>query len=161
MLIHSLTPKNYASIVFKIQKKIMNIVNSGKELSIHFIPAHRNIEGNEMADLAAKAAHNNSSIMPNINPDDQVKSLKFVLLEMWEKRWNHEVFATGKGRHLRLVKTHLGNWPWAYHRTRVVETTLAKLRIGHANYNSHKYRFDLVPSPLCLCGLRKQFIIYF
>ena len=50
------------------------------------------------------------------------------------------------------VKSNVNPWSWACHRNRAAETVLAKLRIGHANYGSHLFRFGLAPSPNCTCG---------
>ena len=63
---------------------------------------------------------------------------------------------TNKGKYLPQIKPKIGYWPWSCHRNRTVETVLAKLRIGHANFNQHKFRFLLTPSPVCRCGLMES-----
>ena len=78
--------------------------------------------------------------------------MKKAVLELWQGTWDRMVRVTNKGQHLKKIKSNLGFWPWSCHRSRAVETVLAKLRIGHANFKEHSYRFNLSQSPLCRCG---------
>ena len=73
-------------------------------------------------------------------------------MSLWQAKWERMIDITQKGKHLKLIKNNVQSWSWACHRNRAAETVLAKLRIGHANYNGHLYRFNLVPSPNCICG---------
>ena len=71
---------------------------------------------------------------------------------LWQASWENLIEVTNKGRHLKRIKSKLANWPWACHGGRAVETALARLRIGHANYKAHEYRFNMILSPNCVCG---------
>ena len=47
----------------------------------------------------------------------------------------------------------MSEWSWASHKSRVVETSLAKLRIGHVGLKSHLFRLNIAASSNCYCGL--------
>ena len=110
------------------------------------------MEGNELADLAANAAHSNDPMVTKIFKDDQVRVIKQAALSLWQSSWNHIIDTTGKGSHLRRIKTSVSFWPWSCHRSRVIETVFARLRIGHANFKAHEFRFGMIQSPRCMCG---------
>jgi len=50
------------------------------------------------------------------------------------------------------VKRQINEWPWASHKSRTVETTMARLRIGHVGLAQHQFRFNLSESEMCSCG---------
>jgi hypothetical protein len=56
------------------------------------------------------------------------------------------------GNRLFGIKDHISYWSWSSHKERVVETALAKLRIGHVGVNKHLFRFELSTSNICSCG---------
>ena len=133
----------------QIHKRIQILSNSG----FQFIPAHREIEGNELADLAAKAVHISGDILKIPFPRrDKVRIIKSVVLQKWQDHWYNLVDSTGKGRHLRNIKNQVKFWPWSCHKNRSIETAFAKMRIGHCNTKSYMFRFNLTQSPLCYCG---------
>ena len=62
--LQSRRPNNYAFLIFKIQELVIDL-NRNFTFMIQYIPAHRNIEDNELADLGAKASHNSNYITPS------------------------------------------------------------------------------------------------
>ena len=138
--------------IYKIHQLIHFIL---RRTSIHlqFVPGHRDIEGNELADLAAKAGHNNQFMEGIVIPREaKVRYVQPVLLRKWERYWHQNVLISGKGRHMKNVKQRLVKWEWACNKNRTIETVFAKLRIGHVNTAEHLHRFNLAPSPFCACG---------
>ena len=128
-------------------------IEVGTSIHLQFVPGHRLIEGNELADLAAKAVHNKESHQGIVVPKEaKVRNLQPVLLKRWERFWSHNVLVSGKGRHMKNVKPKPEFWEWAYNKNRMIETVFAKLRIGHLNTAEHLHRFNLAPSPFCSCG---------
>ena len=83
-------------------------------LKIQYVPAHKDIQGNELADLAAKAAHckEQSLLSPSTREDNNVK-YKAFLWSRWEKTYSLYVQNTGKGRKLFNVKSTPLHWQWA------------------------------------------------
>ena len=146
--------KSYLSTTYEIHSQLRKILQKGIEVRLQFVPSHKNIEGNELADLAANAAHSlNEITLVTIPKDEKVRTILEVVFKFWEKNWHEHVRITNKGKHLQNIKPSVGHWPWSYHPNRMIETVFAKLRIGHANFNANNYRFNRSPTPLCDCGL--------
>ena len=74
------------------------------------------------------------------------------LSQIWDFQWKSSIASSGKGRHLSLIKAVPSEWSWAYHPDRKIETSLARLRIGHVGLNFHLFRINVSPSPSCSCG---------
>ena len=144
--------KTYVSQIFEILGQILSLARAGFQVILQYIPGHKDIQGNELADLAAAAAHSNDIIEVNVAQEDKVRVIKKAVLSLWQASWERQVEVTQKGKHIRLIKSNVDPWSWAFHKSRAAETVLAKLRIGHANYGSHLFRFGLSPSPNCTCG---------
>ena len=98
------------------------------------------------------AAHNNDLFTTNIYKDDQVRTIRKSVDQLWQATWENMVEISNKGRHLKSIKSRLSNWPWACHGGRAVETALARLRIGHVNCKAHEFRFNMALSSNCVCG---------
>ena len=144
--------KSNLTYIYRIYQQINDLTRTGIFLKIHFVPGHKNIEGNELADLAANAAHALDDIGNQVSKEDRVSSMRNVLFLYWEKKWVNLVEVTNKGKSLKGIKDKVGHWPWALNQERTVETVMARLRIGHANFKEHLYRFNLSPTPFCDCG---------
>ena len=143
---------SYLTMVYKIYHQMILLTGRGVVVHFQFIPGHKNIQGNELADHAANAAHD-LEVLPNKVPkEDKVRVTNKAVLRLWQKTWDETVRVTNKGKHLKLFRNNIGHWPWSHHKNRAVETVLAKLRIGHANFREHSFRFNLSPTPYCDCG---------
>ena len=143
---------SYLTMVYKIYQRFISLSAKGIQVHLQFIPGHKNIQGNELADHAANAAHDLELLQINVPKEDKARVIKKAVLELWQKTWDETVRATNKGQHLKQIRSNIGHWPWSHHRTRAIETVLAKLRIGHANFREHSFRFNFSPSPYCDCG---------
>ena len=153
MCIKNRKPKNYAKTIYDIHRLILLIVNKDINITFHFVPSHKNISGNETADAAANRAHSNPNLeQVHIDKIEKVSKIKYCIKTYWEQMWNHQIGSSGTGQHLRSIREKIEYWPWANNKVRAIETVLAKLRIGHANYGQHRLRFHLSYSPLCDCG---------
>jgi ribonuclease HI len=146
------SPKNYMFIVHEVQNLVIEL-NSAHYVMIQYLPAHKDIAGNELADTAAKEAHKNNYIFDApLSKEEMVSHVKKGLFSMWEQHWDSELNTTNKGRHLKSIRDHIGYWPWTSHKIRVVETVMARLRLGHIGLNQHLNRFQMRDSNLCTCG---------
>ena len=54
-------------------------------MKFQFVPSHKNIEGNELADLAANAAHSldDAEIRVMVYKEDKVRNILKVVLDAW------------------------------------------------------------------------------
>ena len=146
------SPTTHLYIAYYIQKLLFEL--SGiVDIKIQFIPGHKDIPGNESADQAATAAHSRNVIMnAAISREEKVRSVKLKLCKLWENAWINNVEVTGKGEHLMKVRSSVGFWQWSSNKCRVIETSIARLRLGHAGLNEHLHRFRMRDSALCGCG---------
>ena len=150
-LIKGRDTKRYLPMCFKIQRLLMDM-NRMKSVHIQYVPGHKGIEGNELADLAASSAHNldllNNVPVPR---EDILKAASVILIRQWDAHWSEQVQFYGKGRHLKQIKTELGHWPWASHQNRCLEKTFTRLRIGHVGLQQHLFRFNMTEDERCSC----------
>ena len=152
MSIKNRDPNGQRHLIYDIHELILNLSNFCV-IKIQFIPGHKNIEGNELADLAAGAAHSNDSIEEcHISKPDKVRTIENAILTLWQRYWDGMVEVTGKGKHLKTIRSKIGFWPWSCHKVRTIETVFSKLRLGHLNINTHLHRFLLTTSLNCRCG---------
>ena len=152
MLIRNRCPINYVATVYEIQQLLISL-NGTHKVRLQYIPGHKNINGNENADKSAKAAHLKHSIDYNLmSKCDAKNEILPKLVQKWQSSWIALINESNKGKYIRQIKEHVSDWPWAYHKNRKVETTLARLRIGHAGFKNIKHRFNLEDDNLCECG---------
>ena len=148
------SPTSHTFMVRKIQGLIKLITEIGKVTQLQWIPAHKNITGNEEADKSAKMALNNDrSVLTHIAREDMLATIRCVTKAIWQEQWNptdEQILA--QSTHLRNIKKYIAEWPWANHKSRTVETTMARLRLGHVGLAQHQHRFGLVDSDRCECG---------
>ncbi|KAF2356705.1 Ribonuclease H domain [Trinorchestia longiramus] len=155
-LIQNTRPKNYIHLVFNIQDKLFNIASS-HWVYLQFIPGHKGIPGNEAADEAAKNAHllRYRTLTPSSYED--IRNLTNTAFRTkWKTEWLRSIKLTEKRRHLLKIRDNTGHWPWSAHKTRNIETALARLRVGHTGLQSHLYRFSIVEDPYCACGVEES-----
>jgi len=93
------------SILCSLLSSIDNLISSqGIDLHIAWIPGHRDIEGNEMADKAAKAAAQSRGMnaMPfkHKSLNARVNLIKQTIKKEWTEDWKT---AKGDARHLRRI----------------------------------------------------------
>ena len=84
--------------------------------------------------------------------EEMMRPVKNHFLNKWQSKWINSMRENDKGKKLALVRDRVGYWQWSNHKLRVVECSLAKLRIGHVGLREHLHRFKLVNSDLCNCG---------
>ena len=144
--------KTHINLVYRIQNLLLDL-NFRYKVIIQFIPSHRGIVGNELADTGARSAHGLTHITESpICKREKARLLTRKQISEWQEYWYDKVESTNKGKHLKLIKENISFWPWASHSVRTIETALAKLRIGHVGLNSHIARFEMRDSDLCSCG---------
>ena len=146
------------SILCSLLSSIDNLISSrGIDLHIAWIPGHRDIEGNEMADKAAKAAAQSRGMNATPFKHKSLKTARVNLIKQTIKKEWTEDWKTAKGdaRHLRRItnKTQVNESMMLYTtvNTRYQVAQLARLRTGHCSLNQYLHRFGIVDSPLCTC----------
>ena len=150
-IIASHTPKTYIDIVYKIQLLLKYIKNTRK-VKLHWVRAHKNITGNEVADSAAAKGHQNDRTeVFKLSLSEIVGIMKRNVHTFWENDWIFSTAATGKGLHLKslrdlpLIKDKLV-FRLLNRREQVL---LQRFRIGHVGVQAYLNRFKITGSPLC------------
>ncbi|EED24133.1 conserved hypothetical protein [Talaromyces stipitatus ATCC 10500] len=97
------TQKTGQQILGSIAEKWDELRNQGVQVSIHWIPTHQGIEGNERADRAAKEA-TGWRLIRNIGLQQPLSALKRDLKTLAYKQWEQEWQRNQQGRTLfRIV----------------------------------------------------------
>ena len=107
-------------------------------IRIQFIPGHKDIKGNEIADGAARTAHQHERLTEAPLPREEMVSLTMKHFKLRRQSvWTNSMSVTERGKRLSAVRDTVGHWQWAYHNSRVIECALTRIRIGHAGVNKH------------------------
>jgi ribonuclease HI len=112
-----------------------------KGFSLHWLPSHRNIPGNELADIHAKKAidrtdtldigRDERKVMKNLTREDSLK--------VWQNQWDNT--EDGRATHALIPKIRRERYSDSHAVNRWVS--------GHISTKDYLYRFNLDDSPLC------------
>lgn len=151
-LLRSRNVDSYKEIVYLIQEYLQRANQNGDAL-IYWIPGHKGIPGNESADQVAKNAENDdASQRVRLSYEEKIKVLKKTTIHCWQQYWDNMLQATNTGNFLKSIKNNIQYWGWANNKSRILETSLSKLRVGHVGLAQHLHRFGMKDSPFCQCG---------
>jgi len=148
-------PKTHTYMIQEVQSIFKILRQNNKKIKLQWIPAHKGIDGNEVVDKLAKAGHNKlESTLTYIPKEDQILAIRIKLRNMWQEQWNPSNVTVPQIRETFLlkIKKEIKEWPWASNQSRTVETTMARLRLGHVGLAQHQFRFNLSESDKCPCG---------
>ena len=94
---HPLTSTN---LVHSIQQALINLTTQGWEVTLQWVPSHRNIKGNEIADAAAKMALTEVNITPLPLPLSTAKGfISQTCYSTWDNTLNNALRATSMGQY--------------------------------------------------------------
>jgi hypothetical protein len=128
----------------------------GKTISFCWVPSHVGINGNEKADMAARAALSLPVVNFKIPYTDIKTKIKAHFVKLWQEHWNGVVF-----NKLKPIKPTLGLTKFPNINRRRDETVLHQLRIGHS-YLTHSFLLKQNDHPectTCSCALTVEHIL--
>ncbi|XP_052778268.1 uncharacterized protein LOC128215593 [Mya arenaria] len=86
-------PKNTIETVFNIKTYVTSLEDNGNTLHVHWIPGHKNIEGNELADKQAKEGAKKAAEFDEAEFNDEKKDASDVMQMMKRKAINEKWLA--------------------------------------------------------------------
>jgi ribonuclease HI len=146
-------PSSY--LLSTILKQLHNVRSQGKIVHIAWIPSHKGIAGNEMADEAAKRAIREGATPSDLCPDmgDIFLDIRDETFKTWRVTWNE--ISTHKGRHYRSIQDSIPSKPWFFSMRKFSKkhiSIISRMRLGHCCIASHLHKIKVVDSPYCECG---------
>lgn len=127
-------------IVQDIQQELNRV---GPQIKFLWVPSHKGIYGNELADQYAKESLADP-ISEIYTPLNNLKSYaKRRNIEMWQEIWKDT-----KDNKLRNIKEDTIKWKYKFKFNRQQKIVLNRLMIGHCNI-THKHIFNREPPPQC------------
>jgi hypothetical protein len=136
-----------------LRQTIINALALGiKEITIQWIPGHRDITGNDRADALAKAAISSETaqeqaILPSL------RVLRSMIWDdiwgLWKTRWSQSkserYIPTSLSTPLELKRLH-------HDLSKTESAILTQFRVGHTPLNWSRSRFRRSSTKLCSCG---------
>lgn len=130
-------------LVQTLKAQIVKAHDEGCRISIHWVPAHTGIEGNEAADAEAKKATESETDTIVPLPESLLKKrAKTLMQEQWQQLWDEAT--TGRPLYPYLPKVTENRFiglPWV--------TTFIT---DHGPFPAYLHRFGKSRSPNCVCG---------
>ena len=124
-----------AKMDHRIKLNILKLLNNcDKNITLEWVPGHSDIEGNEIADAAAKESLNRNSIvkLPLLFDDCKCLIAK-IIFNQWQLKW------TSYNGTMKTFKPILGDWKSAYRKSRKEEKILSRLRANSCFFKIQHY----------------------
>ena len=135
------------------------------KLSIHWIPGHQEISGNEKADTEAKRAARTPELSNAFSFNTLKSARKMTIKKLGKSLRKQPVEECSTAKHLRRILKHpkamAGPKYYQAVRTRRAATTLAQLRTGHCPLNLYLHRFKKIISPYCRCQYQRETVEHY
>ncbi|XP_069156510.1 uncharacterized protein [Procambarus clarkii] len=146
-LISSRRPRVHRHTVSQIRGELLSYSGTpGWSIYLQWVPSHVGINGNEVADAAAGMAHalHNSTNVP-LDLSEILPQLRAACLASWEAMMEPALRSSS----LAGLREDSSPRPWTRHHSRLLDTAITRLRIGHTCLAAHLHRLRLVDSPYC------------
>ena len=137
-------------LVREISHRLTVLARTGKEITLCWIPSHVGINGNELADAAAKrAAQRPCTRRLPLPARDFYPAISSLVRKNWQEAWEQS-----RGSKLFALKPKISPWRSSLRKSRREEVILCRLRIGHT-HATHGYLLCGAQQPACpRCGAR-------
>ncbi|XP_066602500.1 uncharacterized protein, partial [Prorops nasuta] len=131
--------------------------NPNAEIKFCWIPTHRGIEGNELADIMAKQATLSINTDINCVPFSDLRA--FFKTDMY-KRSTSMIWSMGQYKGVYYFSNHFqdSRKPWyeRFNLPRALTTTIIRIRSNHYNLNASLHRVNIVGDASCRCGFPNE-----
>ena len=142
------TQESKNPFVTGVLKQLHEIAELNKEVIFCWIPSHRNIRGNEKADIAAKEAVSKPvSSLFKIPATDHIPRIKSYIYSQWQRRWDRLI-----GNKLHSVMPQIQKYSSGLS-CRKSDVLISRMRLGHTRL-THSFLMERKTPPTCdLCQL--------
>ncbi|XP_011860549.1 PREDICTED: uncharacterized protein LOC105557802 [Vollenhovia emeryi] len=153
----SLNPFVRGNLVPELRDLARRITDLGIELIMAWIPSHRGIDGNEVADRLAGEA----TLSKEIHIADVPYTDCFSIAKEISNRASNAYFqgeSLHKGKYYHQFFHSLAPKPW-FHKIRLKRSEIVlinRIRSNHYNLNFSLFRKNMIDSPACSCGYDTQ-----
>ena len=136
-------PRNKIEILLDIKNSISKINENGNEIKVHWVPGHKEIERNEIADRQAKEAAREMSapdipILPILDKKEAVSELKKQMAEKWQRKYT----CSEHSSHIQEIFTEVGKRNCYGEKDRGTFSVLNQLLSGHTLLTSHRAKIS-------------------
>ena len=147
-LLLSIKPASYGEMVHLVLTQLKELIRTKQSFHLQWIPSHRGINGNEVADSAAKMALNMTDITRLKIPESSLKrSIKKASWDQWRLETSN-LFRQST-THLKTIRNDIEQHPWSRSKARILDSALFRLKTGHCGLYSHLHGINLVESARC------------
>ena len=126
-LLSDKTKSKVPLIVQKLKTQLYDLSKTGCDIRFIWVPGHPGIDGNEIADQAAKLATAEGTQLQILFSKDLIKSHSKVVFKQWELEWSKS------NSKLFEMKPEICLWQTSSHPNLKFQNVLCRLRIGHTN----------------------------
>ena len=142
MALRSFNPSD--PLVQDVLRRLTSVERGGKSVEFCWIPSHVGIDGNELADAAARrAASAPCTRRLPLPARDFYPAVREFAHSVWQQAWGGQ-----RDNKLRELKPVLRPWRSGSRRNRQEEVVLSRLRIGHT-YATHGHILRGEDEPTC------------
>ncbi|MEW8546767.1 MAG: reverse transcriptase domain-containing protein [Candidatus Thiodiazotropha sp.] len=144
-------PKNKIDIILKIKECVNQILDNGNQIQVHWVPGHKDIAGNELADFQAKEAATEMSLVDSkdfpvtLDKKEAIAEIKKNLKVKWKRKYE----LSEKVEQIQEVFTDVGCRNCFGEKDRQSFSALNQILTGHTILNNHKAKIDSSNSNLC------------
>ena len=157
---HSSIPSGKIDIVLQIKECVTNLPDRGNIISVHWVPGHRDIEGNELADMQAKEAANEivgqtpkTSLSSQWIKKEAIAEIKKNVKEKWQRKFG----SSEKVDQIQEVFSKVGSRNCFGEKDLHNFAMLNQLLAGHTLLNQQRARIDNSVSEMCpVCSVRED-----
>ena len=126
------------------------ICEKGNEVKVHWVPGHKDIEGNELADRQAKAAATEMCaqdvpIEPVLDNREAISEIKKQMAIKWKLKYSY----SDKTTHIQDIYTEVGKRNCHGEEDRRTFSILNQILSGHTLLNHHQAKINKTVSELC------------
>ena len=139
-------PRHHKCLIDQIKNKAQMLTNEDFDITIQWLCSHVGTPGNEKADQLANEGHAKETTNFHL----EISEINRKVRKTMTKTWHQQYDSKRDECHLGHIKKSISHWPWAtVKNSRKLETTLVRLRIGHAGLNEYLTRFKMKTDANC------------